>query len=82
MNLFCTTYYLFEYYVDITSPSVILVVPEGGEKMQGGSSFDIIWNASDIGLGVALNGISIYYSTNSGQTYPYTITSGISNNGI
>lgn len=67
--------------LDNTGPSISITSPNGGEQWAGGSIKNITWTASDAGFGIPSNGISIYYSTDGGSTFPYTIASGISNSG-
>ena len=53
----------------IDSLSIILLAPNGGEKIKGGSVYDITWNTSES----RIDHIRLLYSTDSGNTYPNTI---------
>ena len=64
---------------DITPPTVTVISPNGGENWPVGTSQTITWTASD-NSGVVTS-IDIYYSTNGGATYPYTIATGETNDG-
>jgi len=48
-----------------TTPSVILFTPNGSEKIAGGSSIDITWNATGSGI----DHIHLLYSTDNGINY-------------
>jgi N-acetylneuraminic acid mutarotase len=63
---------------DGTSPNVNLTSPNGGEVWVAGSQHNITWSATD---NVAVTSIDIYYSTDGGSTYPYTIATGEANDG-
>ncbi|MFA4904695.1 MAG: DUF1565 domain-containing protein [Desulfobaccales bacterium] len=59
-------------------PTVQVLTPNGGESLAGGSSYDITWTATqDAGI----DHLALYYSVNSGTTYPNTITSSVTNSG-
>ena len=64
--------------LDTTKPSVTVNSPNGGEIWDVGTTQDIIWTATD---NVGVTSIDIYYSTNGGSTYPYTIATGEPNDG-
>ena len=64
---------------DTTPPTVTVTSPNGGENWPVGTSQTITWTASD-NSGVVTS-IDIYYSTNGGATYPYTIATGETNDG-
>ena len=61
---------------DTTPPQVTAVRPNGGEVFFVGSQDTIRWIATD---NVGVTSVSIYYSTNGGSTFPYTIATGESN---
>lgn len=58
-------------------PAVTVVLPNGGESFQAGSSQNVTWNASG---GAGPLTISIDLSTNGGSTFS-NVTSGLSNSG-
>ncbi len=62
--------------VDLTPPTVAVVAPNGSEIWYAGDEEEIAWVATD---NVAVDSISIYYSTDGGSTFPYTIATGESN---
>jgi immune inhibitor A len=64
---------------DAFAPSVTVIKPNGGEIFYAGSQDTIRWTATD-NLGV--DSVNIYYSTNAGSTYPYTIATREANDGI
>ncbi|MFA4906133.1 MAG: right-handed parallel beta-helix repeat-containing protein [Candidatus Margulisiibacteriota bacterium] len=70
-----------EYYFDQTNdaPTVTLLTPSGGQSLTGGSPYNITWAATQPASGV--DHVDIYYSTNSGSTYPNLIVAGTSNDG-
>ncbi|MBI5699912.1 right-handed parallel beta-helix repeat-containing protein [Candidatus Saganbacteria bacterium] len=70
-----------EYYFNQTNdaPSVTLLTPSGGQSLTGGASYNITWAATQPASGV--DHVDIYYSTNSGSTYPNLIVAGTSNDG-
>ena len=55
--------------VDSTPPTVTVNQPNGGETLQGGSTYTIEWTASDAGTGVASNSVGLAYSTDSGSSW-------------
>jgi C1A family cysteine protease len=58
-------------------PSVDLSSPDGGEMWMGGSAHYIWWDMSDSGGNVDDLFVDIYYSTDSGATYPIAIATGL-----
>ncbi|MBX7221531.1 MAG: NF038122 family metalloprotease [Blastocatellia bacterium] len=59
---------------DTTPPTVTVTAPKGGESLTGASNTQITWTSSDT------NGVlrhDILLSTDSGATFPTTITSGV-----
>jgi hypothetical protein len=58
---------------------VLVIKPNGGETFTEGTPDTIRWTATD---SVGVTSISIYYSTNSGGTYPYTVATGEANDGV
>ncbi|MFH1347287.1 MAG: right-handed parallel beta-helix repeat-containing protein [Candidatus Margulisiibacteriota bacterium] len=60
--------------VDATGPTVTVEAPAGGEKWKGGSSQNITFTSTDES-GILDPSLSIWYSTDSGVTYPNSITS-------
>ena len=58
--------------------SITLISPDGGEKILGGSSYDIVWQTT----GSDIHHVELLYSTNGGLTYPNTITASTAENGI
>lgn len=63
---------------DTTPPTVAVTSPNGGEVWNVGTTHYITWTATD---DVGVTSIHIYYSTNGGSTYPYTIATGEPNDG-
>ena len=63
---------------DAVAPTVTVLKPNGGEVFTYGTQDTIRWTASD-NLGV--DHINIYYSTDGGGTFPYTISTGEPNDG-
>jgi len=55
---------------DLTPPVVTVVRPNGGEIFYGGTQDTIRWVATD---NEGVDSVNIYYSTDGGSTYPYTI---------
>jgi hypothetical protein len=60
------------------APQVTLLDPNGGESIAAGSSFLILWNASD---DVLVTGVDIELSLDGGATYPIVLASGFANTG-
>jgi len=60
-------------------PCVSVVSPNGGEQLEVGDDYDILWVATD---DVAVTAIDIYYSTDGGSTYPHVVATGESNDGV
>ncbi len=60
-------------------PSVAVSAPDGGETWYVGSTHDITWTATDSG---GVTGIDLYYSTDGGLTFPYTLATGEENDGV
>jgi hypothetical protein len=58
-------------------PNVDLSSPDGGEAWMGGSTHYIWWNMSDSGGNPDTLTVDLYYSTNSGATYPNAIATGL-----
>jgi hypothetical protein len=65
--------------VDGVDPWVTVTQPNGGETWAIDSFFDVTWTADD-DIGVA--SIDILLSTDGGATYPHTIATGESNDGV
>jgi hypothetical protein len=63
---------------DMTAPTVTVSAPNGGEVLAAGSSTNITWSASD---NFAVDHVDLYYSTDSGSTFPNLIASGEANDG-
>ncbi len=61
---------------DLTPPQVAVVAPAGGDSLYVGSQKVIRWIATD---NVGVDSVNIYYSTNGGVTFPYTIATGEQN---
>jgi len=59
-------------------PTVQIIKPNGGESLTGGSAYNITWTATQAG---GVDHLALYYSVNSGTTYPNTITSSVTNTG-
>ena len=55
---------------DVTPPQVTVVRPNGGEIFYAGSQDTINWIATD---NVGVDSVNLYYSTDGGSTFPYTI---------
>ncbi|MCX5801858.1 MAG: T9SS type A sorting domain-containing protein [Candidatus Eisenbacteria bacterium] len=55
---------------DTTPPQVTVVKPNGGEIFYAGSIDTIRWVATD---GIGVDSVSIYYSVDDGDSFPYTI---------
>jgi C1A family cysteine protease len=64
--------------VDVESPDVTLVSPNGGEVLHFGYAYDIRWTATD---NVGVVSIDILLSTDGGATFPDTIATGEPNDG-
>lgn len=58
-------------------PSAGLVSPNGGQTLNAGSTYTILWSAG----GTGLRGINLKLSTDGGATYPTTIASNEYNDG-
>jgi hypothetical protein len=58
-------------------PSITISTPDGGEIWMGGSSQTIWWDMSDSYGNLNDLTVDIYYSTDSGATYPNTIVTGL-----
>jgi hypothetical protein len=58
-------------------PTVDLSCPDGGEAWMGGSAQHIWWNMSDSVGNVDTLTVNLYYSTDSGATYPNVIATGL-----
>jgi len=54
--------------IDSSNPGVTVVAPAGGERIAGGSSFNVQWTATDP-VGFPTNAITLRYSTDSGGTW-------------
>jgi DNA-binding beta-propeller fold protein YncE len=63
--------------VDNTDPVVILVQPNGGEDLIGGSSYDIIWNATD-NSGI-VDTIDLEFTSNDADYAPISGATGLTN---
>ncbi|HVP11129.1 MAG TPA: agmatine deiminase family protein [Phycisphaerae bacterium] len=61
------------------SPQVTVNSPNGGETWYIGDSHNITWTATD---DVGVTSVDIYYSTDGGSTFPYTIATGEANDGV
>jgi len=77
-NGFVDTYYNHGQ-ADITPPQVTVVKPNGGEVFYSGATDTIRWTATD---NVGVDSVNIYYSTNSGATFPNTIATREHNDGV
>jgi len=64
---------------DTVPPTVTVTSPNGGENWTATTQQDITWTAIDR---VGVTSIDIYYSTDGGATYPYTIATGEANDGV
>jgi len=58
-------------------PTADLTSPNGGESWAGGSSQTIVWDMDDDKDTIDLLTVNLYYSINSGATYPNTIVTGL-----
>lgn len=63
---------------DAVVPSVTVIKPNGGEVFNPGTQDTIRWTATD-NIGVV--SINIYYSTDGGSTFPFTVATGEANDG-
>jgi hypothetical protein len=61
-----------------TPPVADLTAPDGGEMWMGGSSQNIVWDMLDAQTPMDQLVVDLYYSTNSGATFPNTIVTGLS----
>ena len=68
----------FNLVIDVYGPAVTVLKPNGGEVFYEGTQDSIKWTATDE---VRVDSISLYYSTDGGSTYPYTIATGLANSG-
>ncbi len=59
------------------APTADLTAPDGGESWMGGSAQTIYWNMDDDKDPMNALTVNLYYSTDSGVTYPNTIASGL-----
>ncbi|MCX5799772.1 MAG: MBL fold metallo-hydrolase [Candidatus Eisenbacteria bacterium] len=73
---FVDTYYNSGTAADLTPPEVAVLKPVGGEILYVGSEEMIEWIATD---NVGVDSVSMYYSTDGGATFPYTIATGEQN---
>ena len=64
---------------DAVAPTVTVIKPNGGEIFFVAGTDTIRWTASD-NLGV--DSVNIYYSTDGGSTFPYTIATREANDGV
>jgi hypothetical protein len=64
---------------DATDPEVTVVLPNGGEVWDIGTSYDITWTATD---NIGVTSIDILLSADGGATYPVTLATGESNDGV
>ncbi|MFH1313222.1 MAG: C25 family cysteine peptidase, partial [Candidatus Eisenbacteria bacterium] len=64
---------------DGTDPNVTVTEPNGGETWAIDSFFDITWSASD---NVGVTTVDILLSSDGGATYPHTIATGETNDGV
>ncbi|MBL7130548.1 MAG: hypothetical protein ISS45_03965, partial [Candidatus Omnitrophica bacterium] len=58
----------------ITPPTVTILSPNGGEEMAAGTSYEITWWSQGYEFGAISDSLTIKYSVDGGNTYPYTIT--------
>lgn len=65
---------------DATPPAVTVLIPNGGEYWEGGSSYDVTWTATDDQTPADQLVIAIDYSTEGGSTWN-NIASGEANDG-
>ena len=64
---------------DTEDPVVTVGQPDGGETWDIDSFFDIMWTATD---NVGVTSIDILLSSDGGATYPHTIATGETNDGV
>jgi hypothetical protein len=64
---------------DVTSPSVIVTSPNGGEAAYLAGTIDITWSASD---DVGVTSVDILLSRDAGDTWTETLAAGIANTGM
>ncbi len=64
---------------DTLAPSVQVLHPNGGEVLIFGTPESILWIATD---DRGVDSVSIYYSVDGGNTFPFTIATGEPNDGI
>ena len=69
-----------DYFNQLAAPAVRVLAPNGGESYTGYSSYSVTWTATQ--AGTAIDHIELYYSTDGGATYPYTISTNEVNDGI
>lgn len=55
--------------LDTIAPLVTVEAPAGGERLAAGSTFNILWSATDGGSGVKANGITLRFSGDSGGSW-------------
>ena len=69
-----------EYYADPDTipPVVTVIAPNGGERFFCGLVDTVRWIATDRW---GVDSVSVYYSTDGGVTFPYTIAAGVPNDG-
>ncbi len=64
---------------DSIPPQVSVVSPNGGEILYAGIGSTVRWVATD---NVSVDSVSIYYSTDGGNTFPYRIVGGEPNDSV
>ena len=69
----------FSLSADLMPPQVTLVKPDGGEVFYVNSPDTIRWLATD---NYGVDSVHIYYSTDGGSTYPYSIAANEANDGV
>jgi len=58
---------------------VTVIKPNGGEIFRTNDQDTVRWTATD---NLGIDSVSIYYSTNGGSTFPYTMATGETNDGV
>ena len=62
------------YMTETDGPVITIESPTAGDIWQGGSTHNVTFQATDV-KGIKASSMNMYYSTDEGSSYPYTITS-------
>jgi len=59
------------------TPFIDVTYPDGGQLWMGGTFHRVWWNMSDFADALEQLTVNLYYSTDSGATFPFTIATGL-----